>query len=225
MGGKKAGLTVQLDSDELADLDGLLNIIKTRVGTLVAYLTRNTLSKPWCAAEIAVAVMTTKCKVLAVQTACFLPPEQEELNDLTSYLDLQSCNFEHYGIRTTHVEFAFKKLLGGSGVTILNMPTHVSGSRRFEALTDLIIEPKTVEDEDVVSMPRLDKNLLTGKLVISSDRNSEEATAVVCLMAMKMQGALEGLVPGGLCCLCDFEEEISVVLEALPLMHGAMVVL
>merc|ERR1719510_2679493 len=60
-----ADVAVYIESDDLTDLDGLLDMLKSRVGTLIAYLTRSTLSKPWCAAEIAIAIMTSKCKVLA----------------------------------------------------------------------------------------------------------------------------------------------------------------
>ena len=41
---------------------------------------------------------------------------------LATYLDLQSCNFEHYGITTAHVQTAFMKLVSGKGVRSIDLP-------------------------------------------------------------------------------------------------------
>lgn len=46
---------VFLDSDELDNLEDLLDIVRTSIKTLVVLLTSKTLTRPWCAGEIATA--------------------------------------------------------------------------------------------------------------------------------------------------------------------------
>jgi len=220
----KTGQAVCLDSDEVSALDATLDIVKSRVGTLIAYLTRCTLNKPWCAAEITIA-MITKCKVLAVQTPSFLPPDDDDLSDVGVFLDLQSCNFEHYGITTAHIESALRKLMSDSAVARIDMPTQVSGTGRFEALAGLIDAPMAPNHEDMTSIPQLHSSAVAGTLVISSDRDCDEATAVIYLLKMKMQVCLESLVPNGMCCLCDFEDDAKVVLDGVPLARAVIVLL
>lgn len=67
--------------------------------------------------------------------------------------------------------------------------------------------------------------MLTKKLAISSDRNSDEAIAVVYLMKMKMEAGLNGLDQKGICCLCDFEDDGSVVLQAMACIRAVIVLL
>jgi len=220
----KTGKAVHIDSDDFTELDGLLDIVKSRVGTLLAYLTRATLSKPWCAAEITVGVMTTKCKVLAVQTPSFQPPDEDELSDLNSYLDLQSCNFEHYGITTAHVQTAFTRLLSGTSVVTIDMPASAIGTRKFEVLSEMIDTHVKSKLGEASEAPKLQAKQMRSALVVISDERCDEANAVVCLLKTKMQVALEGVAQGGICCLCDYQET-GVALDALTSARGAIVLL
>jgi len=218
----KTGQAVYVDSDDLTELDGLLDMLKSRVGTLIAYLTRSTLNKPWCAAEITIGLMATKCKTVAVQTPSFLPPDEDEIGDLNTFLDLQSCNFEHYGITTAHITAAFRKLLGDSAVTTIETPAEVYGTQRFEVLTGLICAP-TMQFTATVKKPQAE--MMTSKVAVSSDQNSEEATAVVCLLKKMMQVELSNLLPGEMCCLCEYEEDSGVLIQAIPSARVMVVVL
>merc|ERR1712117_26441 len=221
----KIGQAVYVDTDDLAELDGLLDMLKSRVGTFIAYSTRSTLSKPWCAAEVTVALMTTKCKVLAVQTPSFLPPDEEELCDLRQYLQLQACNVEHYGITTAHMTAAFKKLLTPSEVTTIDLPEAVSGTRRFDALVDLIGCPEKPKQDESQCEPKLSPERMAGTLMVSSDRHSDEATAVVYLLRMKLKSELEDLVPNGMCCLCDFAGSVDITLGGVASVRAVIVLL
>lgn len=212
----KTGQAVCLDSDDLAVLDVMLDIVKSRVGTLIAYLTRCTLNKPWCAAEVTIALLTAKCNVIAVQTPSFLPPDDEDLDDLSEYLDLQCCNFEHYGITAAHITAAFRKLISDNTVSRIDVPTGVIGTKRLELLGGLIDAPSKPCQEVTTSRLKLLSDTLAGKLAISSDQECDEAAAVVCLLKMKMQSHLEDLMPNGLCCMCDFEQDTRVALQGVP---------
>lgn len=217
------GQAIYVDSDDLSELEGLLDMVKSRVGTLVAYLTQGSMRRPWCAAEITIGMMTSKCKVVVVQTQSFVPPDDDELRDLGDYLDLQSCNFEHYGITTDHVQSAYRKILNSSSasVTTIDSPAIVSGSHRFEVLAGLIVNCKSKHDA-VTVVPKLQENLLDEKVVISSDHQCDEATAVVILMKTKISAelALKGIV-----CLCDYEEDTAVALKGIPDASAVIVLL
>merc|ERR1711920_487509 len=206
-------------------LDGLLDMLKSRVGTLIAFLTRSTLSKPACAAEITIALMTAKCKVLAVQTQSFVPPDDDDLSDLGSYLDLQSCNGEHYGITTAHMTTAFRKLLNAAVTPCVDMPESLSGTRRFEVLAGLIGAPMKCDVDIANELPKLDAETMSGRLVISSDSHCDEATAVVFLLKLKMKASLESLVPAGICCLCDYDCSRGSTLESVSSSRALVVVL
>merc|ERR1719203_2363035 len=221
----KTGQAVCLDSDDLTEVDGMLDTVKSRVGTMIAYLTRCTLNKPWCAAEITVALMNTKCTVLCVETPSFLPPDEEDLSDLSDYLDLQSCNFEHYGITTSHIESAFRKLLGDGSVTRIELPTFAFGTGRFEALAGLIDAPMKPTQDEAATAPKMPSQALVGKLAVSSDRDCDEATAVVYLLRLKVQAKLDNLVPEGMCCLCDWDDDANIAQEAVPSARAVIVIL
>jgi hypothetical protein len=90
------GKSVFIDSDDLKELDSLFDIVKVSVKHLVVYLTRETLSRPWCAGEIVTALAWSK-ELTAVVTPSFVPPSEEQLADPDSFLDLSSCSLAPYG--------------------------------------------------------------------------------------------------------------------------------
>ncbi|CAK0804184.1 unnamed protein product, partial [Prorocentrum cordatum] len=71
----KTGRPVLTDTDDLTELDSLFDTVKTQVHHLVVYLTRDTLSRPWCAGEIVTALMWRK-QITAVVTDSFVPPNE-----------------------------------------------------------------------------------------------------------------------------------------------------
>jgi len=115
--------------------------------------------------------------------------------------------------------------LNESTITRIGMPAIVSGTRRFDVMTGEVFAPGQASYEDLCIVPKLQLDMLTKKLAISSDRNSDEAIAVVYLMKMKMQAGLNGLDQNGICCLCDFEDDGSVVLQAMACVRAVIVLL
>jgi len=119
-----------IDSDDLCDLDGLFDIVKTRVKHLVVYLTAETLRRPWCAGEIATATQA-RIRITPVRTRSYAPPLAGELADVQCYLDVFSCNLTEYNIQYTDVSAAYKSLVVLDG-TILDAT--IQGSERFHAV-------------------------------------------------------------------------------------------
>ena len=72
---------------------GLFVIVKTQVGQLIIYLTREILTMPSCAGESTCA-FAKNIKVFKVLTPGFMHPEEEVLSNMTQYLDLSSCSLE-----------------------------------------------------------------------------------------------------------------------------------
>ncbi len=110
----KAQLQVFIDSDDLKELDRLFETVAHRTDHLIVYLTRDTLTRPWCAGE----VVTTfrgkgKIRMSAVICPSFLPPTDLELRNLDSYLDMTGCSLCEYGILLDEVAEAFRSLLDG----------------------------------------------------------------------------------------------------------------
>lgn len=65
-------------SDDLSDLDTLFDTVRMHVGELLAFLTRKTLTRPWCAGEVATA-FRANVKVLCVYGSGFVPPSQDDM--------------------------------------------------------------------------------------------------------------------------------------------------
>jgi hypothetical protein len=71
---------VFLDSDSLDDLEDLLNIVRTSVKNLVVLLTKDVLSRPWCAGEIACA-FACQVKMIPVRFDDFVELTDECLTE------------------------------------------------------------------------------------------------------------------------------------------------
>merc|ERR1711920_925227 len=139
--------------------------------------------------------------------------------------DLQSCNVEHYGITTAHMTAAFRKLLSVAVTPCVDMPEHVSGTRRFEVLAGLIDAPMKCDADIANELPKLGAEMMSGRLVISSDSHCDEATAVVFLLKIKLKTGLETIVPAGICCLCDYDGSRSSTLESVSSSRALVVLL
>mmetsp|Transcript_19670 Transcript_19670/g.42614 ORF Transcript_19670/g.42614 Transcript_19670/m.42614 type:complete len:738 (-) Transcript_19670:82-2295(-) len=121
-----------LDSDHLQDLDKLFDIVKTRVGILMTYLTRGTLTRPWCCGEITTA-HRNNVKVMRVVTPSFIPPTDSELAALQDYVDFKSCSLVNYGITIEDMQVALSWFLSYN-VGSVELQEDLHGNARFEAL-------------------------------------------------------------------------------------------
>jgi hypothetical protein len=96
----------------LKELDGLwFDIVKTKVGELIGYLTEYMLTRPCCSGEIVTVFKVGRVKVTRIECRNFAPPAGSRLADLSNSLELSSCALEAYGIADEGVVWAYGKLM------------------------------------------------------------------------------------------------------------------
>eukprot|EP00930_Biecheleria_cincta_P062831 TRINITY_DN48286_c0_g1_i1.p1 TRINITY_DN48286_c0_g1~~TRINITY_DN48286_c0_g1_i1.p1 ORF type:complete len:600 (+),score=79.75 TRINITY_DN48286_c0_g1_i1:129-1802(+) len=214
----KTDQSVFIDSDDLKELDQLFDIVKCKVGHLVVYLTRETLSRPWCAGEI-VTAFRVGIKVTAVKTPSFMPPTDEHFAELESYLDLSSTKLTPYGITLPDVAHAFKQLLGEKTPSV-EFRANCHGSRRSEAMVcDIIGMPTRV----VTGLPAVPTEL--GMTVILADTLNDEAVASASILASKIQQDVFRISREGVCCLCDHRQDLHDMHAAIANARAVIVIL
>jgi hypothetical protein len=74
------GGPVFLDSDNLENLEGLLDIVRSRVKNMVVLLTAKTLSRPWCAGEITTAFLN-QVPLVPVALDGYTDPKEADLSE------------------------------------------------------------------------------------------------------------------------------------------------
>merc|ERR1740121_2993933 len=136
---QRSQCNVFIDSDDLFDLDTLFDTVRCKLGHLLVYLTRDTLSRPWCAGEITTAFSVSRVKVTAIYTPCFVAPTDEQLEKLDSFLDMTSCNLADYHMSWSVVAEAIRKLLSEDTPQILSEFFAVGGTRRFDRLVSDVL--------------------------------------------------------------------------------------
>jgi len=198
----KTGQSVFIDSDDLIDLDGLFDVVKAKLDHLVVYLTRDTLSRPWCAGEITTAFRTGgKVKVTKVVTASFSAPADEQLDSMDTYLDLTSCSLSEYGIFNDDIKHAFQKLLDSSTRSVSF--GNINGTMCFhKVLSDLLNRP----NETKTSTDQLPP-LKGGMVCISSDKDLEAVAATMLVSSYIAEEVTRLEVPADVCLLVDYRDD------------------
>lgn len=132
---EKLRAEVFIDSDNLKDLNMLFDTVKSSVLHLVVCCTRLTLTRPYCAGEIASA-FAAGVKVTLIRCPGFENPSEEQLRDTSSYLELTACSLMQYNITFDHVEAAFRSLLNSETTPTITMPAGPGGRAKFSKLVD-----------------------------------------------------------------------------------------
>lgn len=207
-----------IDSDNLQELDTLFDIVRAKLDTLVVYLTKETLSRPWCAGEICTAGNSSKVRTLVIRTPSFVVPTQEELSHLETYLDLSACNLTEYNMPLRLVQESFEKLLKQD---YLELDTKQSGAACFDKLVCDILKtsPSTINNE---TRKGADEH---SSVVISSLPHNDEATAAACILNLKITRDVLALNETGTRLLVDMGEVIDVVAEAIAKCQAGIVML
>jgi len=212
-------LHVFIDSDDLEELDGLFDLVKRQVKRLAVYLTRETLTRPWCAGEIATAC-EHKVATIAVRTPTFEMLSEEELTATETYLDASGMALKSYGISFEDVEKAFRRLLD-DGVTPTLHLRHWRSSKRFDVLTrELLLQSATVcsssssarasseeyeTDFEDLNYPERKPDML----IFSVEPRNDEACAAVGILLQKIKQSLEDTVKRSICRLDDCKDSSS----------------
>lgn len=202
--------SVFIDSDDLKDIDTLFDIVRSSVDHLVVYLTREVLTRPWCAGEIATACKKG-IKITGIETQSFFPPTEQQLKDLQHYVDLAGTTLAHYSITFDAVSDGYKYLLDHCQRIVL--PIESRGRRQFQHIASKLLDKRIAE---------LRQEYKPGMLVVSSDPADEEATATAAILVSKISATVYTFMQEGICMLadlpaCDEREERARVASARAL--------
>lgn len=209
---------VFIDSDNLTELDVLFDIVRSKVGTLIAYLTRDTLTRAWCVGEIVTAVRS-KRKILAIMTPSFQPPTAREMQDLGSYCNLDGSGLARYVIAAGDVASAFNHLFSEDTVSI-TMPNAFFGQHRFEdMLLNLwsALDMRMQQQESTRSMRSMSSTASSGdNVVISSHPCSDEASAAAAVLITKIHHDVLTFARRGVRCIGpdDMDQVDTIVSKA-----------
>jgi len=172
--------TCFIDSDDLTNLDELFDIVRTRVKTLVVYLTSDTLKRPWCAGEVTTAYKAG-VSILRVHTPSFMFPEASVLEaPFESYLDPIGPEVIQAGIIEQDVALALQWVLSDA-VKVFRTNEASFGTHRFVKVVEELIQ----RGDAVSTVGDLARRRPDGALLISSEEGCDEATAsagIICIM-------------------------------------------
>lgn len=185
------GQSVFIDSDDLKDLDELFDIVRSAVGHLLVYLTREVLTRPWCAGEIATS-FTKGIKISSIQTRSFVPPTDNELKDVQNYLDLSSTSLAQYSITFDSVSAAYTHLLLSCQNVVV--PSEIRGRQQFHYIVSELLDKRSAQPK---------QEYKPGMLVVSSDADDQEATAAAGIVVSKISEMIYTFMPEGSFMLVD----------------------
>jgi len=178
-----------LDSDDLTNLDELFDVVRSRVGNLIVYMTRDVLRRPWCAGEITTAYKA-KVKVTRVVTHTFTPPEGRSLlQPFDNYMDQIGKEFMEAGIIEKDLVAAFKWVLSDA-IPVVHVKEALLGTQKLvnvaQELLSMNIQRKKVLPP-VVTPPSSAARPSAGAILISTQVGDEEATAVAGIVSVLLQ--------------------------------------
>jgi len=189
------GQRVCLDSDGLQQFDAVLDTIKAKVQTLVVYLTRGTLTRPWCAGEIVTAFKTSK-HVTVVLAPSFVAPAEEQLEAVDAYLDVSGADLlVQYGIAMADVRDRYVQIIAGKGCSHVRLDSEPTSTRHFRDLVGRLIQ-KPVGSAPTLGAPR------PGCIILSADACDSEAVAAGGIL-IHLAKDFELTLKAGVCLLAD----------------------
>eukprot|EP00403_Amphidinium_massartii_P033208 CAMPEP_0178447836 /NCGR_PEP_ID=MMETSP0689_2-20121128/41642_1 /TAXON_ID=160604 /ORGANISM="Amphidinium massartii, Strain CS-259" /LENGTH=1568 /DNA_ID=CAMNT_0020072939 /DNA_START=10 /DNA_END=4713 /DNA_ORIENTATION=- len=187
-----------IDTDDLQNLDGLFDTVRTRIRRLIVYLSKGTLARPWCCGEVVTAYVN-RVPTVVVYARDFVMYERRSKDDWSELLDFRNSCLLQYGISIENVVQAYKWLLEGS-LTMIHLRTSIHGRAKIQAAAcDLLTTSLAVPQRSSIDGSTKDA------LVISSDPNDDEASATAGILLAKITERTSQLNLGSLYCLCDVE--------------------
>lgn len=189
---ESGGLTCFSDMGSVGDLDGLLDIVKCRTNSLVAYLTQDMLTRPVCAGLIAMAHMSGSVPATPVWTRSFFPPTEEQLVAIGSYIGIRRSRLGQCGVLKGDVQRAYRALIEDPERVVVppELTTPMASLEHFAARLGREGDARVWESEERTPLPRS-----PGALVVSVDSDSLEAVSAVALLLGKAKTRLLAFVP------------------------------
>mmetsp|Transcript_57727 Transcript_57727/g.137381 ORF Transcript_57727/g.137381 Transcript_57727/m.137381 type:complete len:1425 (+) Transcript_57727:75-4349(+) len=186
--------TCFLDSDHLVDLGLLFDTVKTSVAQFLIFLTRHTLTRPWCVGEIVIA-MESKLPTTKIVSNTFQAPSVAELEKIDNYLP-QRSELVDYHIDSDNIIEALRKIVSSDLPEIL-VRFDIGGTQVFHMAVQEIAGAS--RKPTMVSFGKAESDAL----VISTDMSDQEATAAGAILEMCIRERVTMLLPGGAILLAD----------------------
>eukprot|EP00971_Amphidinium_carterae_P328348 6460174-Amphidinium_carterae.1 len=124
--------TVFVGSDSLLELDARFDIVKRKAGSMVVYLTRDTLTQPWCVGEACIAI-EYRLPLVKVQTGSWERPSEANIADMPSVMDRKACNLQELGI-TEELVARCLRCIAGDELPTISLDHLCPGGARYTKL-------------------------------------------------------------------------------------------
>jgi len=193
---EKTGRNIYVDNNDTSKMTATMDVLRNSTDTLIVYLTEGTLTKPWCVAEIALAV-SKGVKVTTVKTSSFAPPGEQQMKDLLSYIELGSTSLLSVGVDLAAVEKAFVQILSPD-TPCIEMDESLKGSAKLKDLFTRLSGGQS--GEKASSIPDT-----SGLVALSVDSYDDEAVAVGSLLQHYTEASQK------VCCLADYDLDMESV--------------
>mmetsp|Transcript_75385 Transcript_75385/g.157101 ORF Transcript_75385/g.157101 Transcript_75385/m.157101 type:complete len:1790 (+) Transcript_75385:72-5441(+) len=244
-----------IDSDDLSNLDDLLETVRHQIGCLVVYLTADTLRRPWCAAEVVTTSLTHQ-RAIRVVTDTFHTPSMDVLTPegVRDYIHQSDTNLDELGIFPETLAKGFQWLLVNqeSPVPEVFLNKQLLGLARFQQVVDDLssfgrvsvvqlilgkedstrasLRASAFRSSMSVSTSRSEKseidNVGPNMLVISSRPHDDEASAASGILSAKIQTEVSAYFKGGICHLANLPDDSQqVALEVVRTAKAVIVIL
>mmetsp|Transcript_55619 Transcript_55619/g.130204 ORF Transcript_55619/g.130204 Transcript_55619/m.130204 type:complete len:1444 (+) Transcript_55619:60-4391(+) len=196
-----------LDSDNLQDLSKLFDTVRTRVQHFVVYLTKDTLTRPWCVGEI---VIAKEASLRSSKIVHWSYTEQTiaDVQDVTQYL-APGMNFMDYNITSKHI-IAGLAWISSNAVAAIWLNTERTGQI---VLSTAVAELGGLKAGSLQNKASMRSEYDT--LVISSDITDLEAVAAGGILEVLLNKEASNTLKGGLFHLADVEHAESLAVKEI----------
>jgi len=240
---------VFIDSDDLKQLDLLLDIVRVKVKRLIVFLTKDTLRRPWCAGEITTAYNCKNVQILVVEAATYVAWTPEQLENIDRMIDTAGCGMAQYGITLESIQAVYTQVLDTKITPHMVLRQDLQGTHRFADLVGAIIAEERAPSDVAASRAEKIKALTLriskaglqdlqfcrnsslkpipqtdGMVIVSCDPGSDEACASAGILTSKLAVQLNQ-VNTMLCNFADFLEEPDQELVAMKNACAIVVIL
>jgi len=208
---QKTGQGCFIDSDHLTHLDMLFDTVRCKIGSLIVYLTSDTMKRPWCAGEITITFMTHK-RAIVIETPSFVPPTEEEMevDKVHLYLANLEVKLHEYGIANPDMANAFRWLISEPNKVVMNR--ELIGRPIFNEMVDNVLNKhyngnmlKALSTSRTVGRTSA-KRLSAGTVMISTCPGDDEAVASAAILVHMTQEAVLEFCKAGILVLADLDD-------------------
>lgn len=164
-------------SDDMYEPDLLLDAIKSAVKHVVVFLTKQSLSMPLVAAQVAV-TCAKKLPMYAVQFKSFVKPCEEDFENISGYLCITGIALAQFSISWDRIEKGYRYLMSAA---VEKFDMRNVEAREWQAISGYILKSLSFGSESPAEGPR------QGQVLISVDPTDDEALAVAGIMTTKLR--------------------------------------